>query len=101
MRELSALDSRFLPYASWLVRVAQHYGVPVTITSTLRSPHAQAALYARNVGQTGAPGTSEHERGLAVDLVAAAGKDSREQAWLGAVWKWLGFPWSAKDAVHF
>ncbi len=56
-----------------LARAEQLLGAPVPITSGFRSTEAQAALYANrpaNPYPVAAPGSSMHERGLAIDVPA-------------------------------
>ena len=57
-----------------LARAEQLLGEPVPITSGFRSTEEQATLYARrsdNPYPVAPPGSSMHERGLAVDVPAA------------------------------
>jgi len=57
----------------------QQFGHPLSITSGFRTHEEQAALYAQyGPGRAARPGTSLHERGLAVDLAA---QNARERAW--------------------
>src|SRR5437867_799628 len=54
-----------------LARAEQLLGRPVPITSGYRSPGEQAALWARRASNpypVAEPGTSMHERGLAIDF---------------------------------
>jgi hypothetical protein len=56
-----------------LARAEQLLGHPVPITSGYRSTEAQAALYANRTANpypVAAPGSSMHERGLAIDVPA-------------------------------
>jgi hypothetical protein len=56
-----------------LAKAEQLLGEPVPITSGFRSTEEQAALYARrseNPYPVAPPGSSAHERGLAVDVPA-------------------------------
>ena len=56
-----------------LARAEQILGHPVPITSGFRSTEAQAALYANRAANpypVAAPGSSMHERGLAIDVPA-------------------------------
>jgi len=57
----------------------QQFGHPLSITSGFRTHEEQAALYAQyGPSRAARPGTSLHERGLAVDLAA---QNARERAW--------------------
>lgn len=60
--------------AAAIARAEQLLGVPIPIVSGYRSPEAQQALWdnrANNPYPVAAPGTSMHERGLAIDVPAA------------------------------
>jgi hypothetical protein len=83
-----------------LARAEQLLGQPVPITSGWRSTETQAALYANRAANpypVAAPGSSMHERGLAIDvpadfvprLVAIAPKSGLCQ------------PYPADDPIHF
>jgi hypothetical protein len=74
-------------------------GIRVTVTSGVRTRAQQEKLASSpNPYPVAAPGRSQHEFGVAVDMVA----NPREfQAVLGEVWKMLGLNWSASDEVHF
>ncbi len=83
-----------------LARAGQLLGQPVPITSGWRSTETQAALYANRAANpypVAAPGSSMHERGLAVDvpadfvprLVAVASKSGLCQ------------PYPTNDPIHF
>ncbi|MDQ2826122.1 MAG: M15 family metallopeptidase, partial [Actinomycetota bacterium] len=83
-----------------LARAEQLLGEPVPITSGFRSTEKQAALYAdraNNPYPVAAPGSSMHERGLAIDvpvefvprLLAVAPKAG------------LCHPYPVDDPIHF
>jgi D-alanyl-D-alanine carboxypeptidase/Putative Flp pilus-assembly TadE/G-like len=83
-----------------LAQAGELLGRPVPVTSGYRSPAEQAALWARrdvNPYPVAAPGTSQHERGRAVDvprsfvalLLAVAGRVG------------LCHPYPESDPVHF
>jgi peptidoglycan LD-endopeptidase CwlK len=102
----SGLHPELRPWADALLRVAATYGLQVVVTSVRRSRSQQAALYARYLrGESSLPaappGTSDHEYGLAFDLVVNGNWNGPEQAWLGAVWRHWGGAWSERDRVHF
>lgn len=99
-RSLLRLDSRFRPYAQGLLEVAQRFGLNPVVTSTRRTLAEQAALYreylaGRHPYPVAPPGRSQHNYGLAIDLV------SEDNDWLGAVWRHWGGSWSSSDRVHF
>jgi len=101
------LQPWLIPWAEALEAVADAYGMgPVSVNSVYRSRRQQELLYERY--QKGAskypvapPGRSLHEHGLAFDINVRQGGSSREQAWLGEVWRAWGGRWSSRDAVHF
>lgn len=83
-----------------LARAEQLLGAPVPITSGFRSPSEQRRLWsgrATNRYPVAPPGTSMHERGLAVDVPAGFA------ARLAAVGARAGLcrPYPATDPVHF
>lgn len=72
MASLSTLVSWARPSARWCIDVANHYGVPVTVTSVRRSRARQAALYRSFLAgesrfPAAPPGRSAHEYGMAWD----------------------------------
>jgi LAS superfamily LD-carboxypeptidase LdcB len=109
----ATLDPGFRPWVEYLLRVAEYNGLRVQVTSTLRTRAQQIVLYQRWLqcsarGGRGTclpaapPGTSDHELGLAVDLVVNGDFRSAAQASLGAFWQSLGGRWGgAVDPVHF
>lgn len=90
-----------------LKEYAEAAGLQVTVTSTFRSAVQQAALYRRRAQQRAAgldvlpaapPGRSQHEYGLAFDMVENRGR-TRELVQLAQA---LGLTWAGpKDPVHF
>jgi hypothetical protein len=87
------------PIVKAVVAVFAAHGIKITVTSGLRSKERQAELYGTNNPYPVAePGTSQHEYGLAVDMVA---NPRSNQALLGQIWKALGLYWSEADEVHF
>lgn len=83
-----------------LARAAQLLGTPVPISSGFRTAAEQSALYARrgtNPYPVAPPGTSMHERGLAVDVPSAFAER------LAAVGTEAGLcrPYPRTDPVHF
>lgn len=93
------LDERFAPWAEWLIRQARG----ALVTSGYRTPRQQAKLWRRYRNGLHAfpvlpPGSSMHEKGLAVDLVADRGELGR----LGAIWRKAGGIWGGEqDPIHF
>lgn len=106
MLGFSGLVPWLQPYAAELVRVANHYGLQVQVTSVRRTRRQQQALYARYLrGESdlpaAPPGTSDHELGLAFDLVVNRDYHGPAQRWLGQVWRSWGGAWPESDPVHF
>lgn len=76
--------------------VLQQLGQHPRLTSGFRSYDEQAALYMRpGKYPVSTPGYSQHEYGLAYDLVA---DDQDLAAYVGEL---LGMVWSSTDPVHF
>ena len=83
-----------------LARAEQILGHPVPITSGYRSTEAQAALYANRAANpypVAAPGSSMHERGLAIDVPA----DFVPRLLAIAPRAGLCQPYPADDPIHF
>ena len=83
-----------------LARAEQLLGHPVPITSGYRSTEAQAALYANRAANpypVAAPGSSMHERGLAIDVPA----DFVPRLLAIAPRAGLCQPFPADDPIHF
>ena len=83
-----------------LARAEQLLGHPVPITSGYRSTEAQAVLYANRAANpypVAAPGTSMHERGLAIDVPA----DFVSRLLEIAPRTGLCQPFPADDPIHF
>lgn len=95
------LHPAFQPWATWIYDVAQYYGLRPRVTSTFRSVAQQAALYERyRLGRhpypVAPPGRSQHNYGLAIDMVTA------DNPRLGAVWNLYGRRWGGgHDPIHF
>jgi len=90
------------PYAGWLLDLLTANGIRYSINSVYRTRAEQQALYDRwvrgiNKYPVAIPGTSKHERGLAMDINSYP--DVNDQ--LGAIWQRMGGFWTAKDRVHF
>jgi hypothetical protein len=83
-----------------LARAEQLLGRAVPITSGYRSTEAQAALYANRAGNpypVAAPGTSMHEKGLAIDVPA----DFVSTLLSVAPKAGLCHPYPVDDPIHF
>ena len=83
-----------------LARAEQLLGRPVPITSGYRSTEAQAQLYANRAANpypVAPPGSSMHERGLAIDVPA----DFVPQLLTVAPRAGLCQPYPADDPIHF
>lgn len=113
MPSTSLLDPRFKAYADFIIMVAQRQGWRVQITSTRRTRGQQETLYARYLAcerggpqpmrclPAAPPGHSDHEKGLAMDLVVQGDYRSPQQFALGRWWASVGGFWSERDPVHF
>lgn len=108
---LAQLDPAIRPAAEWAVKVAEYYGVPVTITSGYRSLDAQARLrenFERCVasGRYGQgpdclypanrPGDSAHNYRLAFDSVVP----EPYMGWWMQVRRYAGFDVRESDPPH-
>jgi hypothetical protein len=83
-----------------LARAQQLLGQPVPIVSGYRSPETQAALWSRrsaNPYPVAPPGTSMHERGLAIDVPA----DFVDRLLTVAPQVGLCHPYPDTDPIHF
>lgn len=104
MNGIAQLHPQLVPYVQAFFNALQSAGLRPVITSTYRSVSEQTALYKRYLaGQNrypvAAPGTSDHERRIAFDLICQA-DPSNELA--GAAWRSIGGRWAgAADRVHF
>lgn len=98
------LHPQLVPYFVALLRNAHHLDSSARVTSTRRSTAEQTRLYRRYLaGQSrfpvARPGTSKHEQGRAIDLVARPEVLRR----LGLWWESLGGRWGGRfnDEIHF
>jgi len=83
-----------------LARAEQLLGHPVPITSGYRSTEAQAALYVNRTANpypVAAPGSSMHERGLAIDVPADFVPRMLEIASRAGLCQ----PYPGDDPIHF
>lgn len=84
-----------------LPAISKAYGIPIKVTSLYRSPAKQRQLYAAFLAGkmpyvVAKPGTSAHEKGLAIDLVTL------DPGKLAPILAQVGFKWAGKkDPVHF
>ena len=89
------------PYFNWLVDVAKALNIEPRVTSTVRTRREQRKLYQRyRAGNSNfpaaVPGTSKHEKGMAMDIVTT------NPALLGQYWQYyVGGKWSPRDWVHY
>jgi len=105
----SKLDREFRPFADALLEAARAIDKRFVFTSTFRSRSDQQRLYSRWMkGQSPfpalPPGRSQHERGLAVDMVRLniAPAEDELLAELGEAWRSAGGVWGGSvDPVHF
>ena len=112
MSDLRDLDERFRPYAQMLYDYLRELG-PFVVTSTLRTYAEQEQLYNRMLENKAAgrpfyttlpPGTSQHERGLALDIVQLNVDPHTDDilADTGARWRAAGGTWGGThDPIHF
>ena len=114
MADVGRLAPGLVPWARYLLAVAEYNGLRVQVTSTLRTRGQQELLYQRYLQcrantpgkatclPAAVPGTSDHELGLAFDLVVDGSFHSPGQVALGRFWQSLGGRWAgAADPVHF
>lgn len=100
----SGLDRRYQKHFVALFNLARRLDPAARVTSTRRSTAEQTRLYRRWLaGQSrypvARPGTSKHERGLAVDLIASPAA----LRVLGQAWEKAGGRWGGRfnDDIHF
>lgn len=99
--QLRGIDSRVRPYAEWAFRIANHYGIVPTVTSTFRSWEEQTKLrerYERGESRWPAniPGDSAHNYGWAFDSVV---RPSEQDLWT-AIRRYVGFEVLPNDIIH-
>jgi len=100
----SGLDPRLRPYFEQLVAIAVRLDGTTRVTSARRSNAEQTRLYRRWLAglsqyPVARPGTSKHQLGRAVDIVASPATLRR----LGAIWERAGGRWGGRfhDDIHF
>lgn len=103
---LASLQPRMRDAAKLLVQAAPALGATsVRVTSAKRSRAQQTALYKNFLAgkatyPVAPPGSSKHERGLAVDIVVTP---PAMQNVLGTWWRSVGGVWGGQfnDPIHF
>lgn len=103
---IESLSPRMRAAAKLLLQAAPALGATaVRVTSTKRSRAQQTALYKNFVAGKAAypvapPGTSKHERGLAIDVVVSP---PSMQSVVGRWWQSVGGVWGGQfnDPIHF
>lgn len=101
---LTNLQPWLSPWAEWLVWAAPYAGArSVRVTSVVRSRARQVALYKRFLHglskyPVAPPGRSQHEYGLAWDMVT---EPYSVLYTLGSWWQQVGGRWSSNDPIHF
>ena len=99
----SGLAPQLRPWFEWLAQEARRVDGTARVTSAYRSRSEQERLYRRFLaGQSrypvARPGTSRHEHGRAIDLVARP----EVLRWLGKLWESKGGRWGGElDPIHF
>jgi len=98
---LAGLDPVVRDAANFTLDIADYYGIPIQVTSGLRTYAEQDRLYRRYLAggslfPAAPPGLSSHEYGLAFDSTV-------DPEWLDA-WDWIrqyvGFETTRRDEVH-
>ena len=104
---LRDLNPQVRPAAEWLVSLAAAQGWDVRITSVVRSFREQDGLYrdwisGRRILPAAKPGCSQHQYGLAFDMVIAEDYQGPLQRAVGGAWGQIGGSWAGPtDPVHF
>lgn len=105
--KLAQVNGELAARVRQMASMLEGQGIRIRVSSGLRSTAQQAALYAArasNPNPVAPPGTSKHERGLAVDVVPVSGGASAVNAIgvagesVGLIW---GGRWKRKDNPHF
>lgn len=106
-KRLLGLHASLRPWAYWLVDLAVAQGWSVHITSVYRSAKEQAVLHDEFLfgGRrfpAAAPWCSQHQYGLAWDMVIGGDFNGPLQRALGGAWNEVGGSWGGlTDQVHF
>ena len=99
----NGLHPQLRPHFEQLYALATRADPSARVTSAFRSNAEQTRLYRRYLaGQSkypvAVPGTSYHEHGRAIDMVARP----EVLRWLGGIWTSAGGKWGGeKDPIHF
>jgi len=106
-KRLRELEPSLRPWAYWLVDLTIAQGWDVEITSVHRSAKAQSVLYSEWLfGQRRLPAAkpwcSQHQYGLAWDMIVAQKFDGPRQRAIGGAWNEVGGQWGGlTDPVHY
>ena len=104
---LKELVPELQPFAFWLVNLALAQGWSVRITSVYRSEREQRMLWDEWVRgnrrlPAAKPGCSQHQYGLAWDMVINEDPFGPFQRAIGGAWKEIGGSWGGiGDPVHY
>ena len=105
MTSIDALIPELAQACRALLQLAGQAGVPLQITSTLRTSSEQKHLYHEYLAghskyPAAPPGTSAHEFGYAFDAVTPSASDQND---FGTVWEQWGGVWGGRnrDPIHF
>ena len=88
-------QSAFKRAVKALKRLMAEQNYVYRVTSGTRTAEQQAAIPSNNPYPVAAPGRSQHQYGLAVDIVV-----QNPEYW-GGMWRDAGYGWDADDPVHF
>lgn len=100
---LASLNPALRQKAKYLFAWAPHLNAKIRVTSTKRSRATQTALYKNFLAgksnyPVAPPGTSKHEKGLALDIVTTPYEALYT---LGKWWRTVGGTWNDSDPIHF
>ncbi len=98
---MAGVNKQVAAVVSAMKKAAKAQGFSIKQTSGWRSREKQEQLFAAsatNPFPVAKPGTSQHEYGLAVDLVA---NPYDLQSVIASWWQSVGGYWSAADPIHF
>lgn len=100
-RRLAGTHPEVRAAATWALGWADHYGVPITVTSGKRTWEDQERLYrsylqGRSRFPANRPGDSSHQYGLAFDSTT----ENRFQDWWSMVRRMAGFEVLENDIIH-
>lgn len=105
MNGIAQANPEIARYFQALYQLARIINPRAYVSSVVRGEAEQRRLYADYVAKrskypAAAPGTSKHERGLALDI---GGLQPAEQRYLGRVWESWGGRWGGRfrDPIHF